>query len=176
MQTGSRSSNDTKDLNYKTWFDFMSILCRAESLIQQSSASNLSGFVVSLNESSALYLKALNLFKSICPSLVTQNSSSYTFCSTLTENSNTYFQSRFCELRSEQIRLYVHLIMSSLTYFNIPTPKHQFNSSDKIEKYGRIAQQLKYSSVELQKLVQKYKEFISECFDADNHSLNILNM
>lgn len=168
------SERDSKDLSYKTWLDFMNILCKAESLIQQSQAKNLNEFIGELNDALSLYLKGLSLFKSMCIKYVHYASSS--LCNTIADNSNSYFQTRYCELRSEQIKLYIHIVLSSLTYQTIPAPKYQFNSSDNLEKYGRIAQQFKYSTIELQKLVQKYKEFISECFDADTHSLNILNM
>lgn len=66
-----------------------------------------------------------------------------------------------------------------MTCFTQPAPVFQlqsFQSSENFARFGRIAQQLKYSVVELQKLTQKYKDFIAECFDADQHTLNILNM
>jgi hypothetical protein len=92
------------------------------------------------------------------------------------ESVNVGFQQRYCELRAEQCKLYLHVLMSSMTWFTQPAPLFQFKSSDNLAKLGRIAQQMKYALNELQKLIVKYKEFIAECFDADSHSINILNM
>lgn len=67
-----------------------------------------------------------------------------------------------------------------MTCFTQPAPVYQLQSFQSNEssfaRFGRVAQQLKYSIVELQKLTQKYKDFIAECFDADQHTINILNM
>ena len=163
---------DTKDLSYKSWLDFMAIISKAETFVTLSHAGSINEFINNLNSAFSLYLQALTLFKSLCTKCMLHSCNAVP---TL-ENANTCFQTRFCELRSEQIKLYIHMILSTMTYQTIPAPVHQFNSSESLGKYGRIAQQLKYSLVELQKLTTKYKDFISECFDADNHSLNILNM
>lgn len=85
---------------------------------------------------------------------------------------------RYAELRCEQIRLYTHVILSTMTCFTQPAPVFRFQSAaaSDFARFGRVSQQLKYASVELQKLIQKYKDFIAECFDADQHTINILNM
>ena len=155
----------TSDLSCKSWLEFMAILCKAEHLITQSGVLDINELIRNLNEALSLYMRAQFLFKSYC-----------TRCLTQLENSNTCFQMRYCELRSDQIKLYIHLILSTMTYQTIPAPVFHFKSSENFGKFGRIAQQMKYSLVELQKLNQKYKQLISECFDADHHTLNILNM
>ena len=166
------SNMSTNDLSYKRWFDFMALICKAESSLQLSN-SNISDFINSLNQALNYYIRAQILFKSLCTKSISTPSCSF---STL-ENSNTIFQIRYCELRNEQIKLYIHLILSSMTFQTIPAPIFQFKSSEvNFTKFGRIAQQMKFTVVELQKLSQKYKDLISECFDADNHTISILNM
>jgi hypothetical protein len=168
------------DLNCISWLEFMSILCKAEYLIGQSNVANINEFIGNLNRALQLYNQAQALFKANCskcfwpcprPGVAQQACSQPTL-----ENSNTCIQMRFCELRSEQIKLYVHLILSTMTYQTIPAPVFHFKSSQNFGRFGRIAQQMKYSLAELQKLTQKYKELVSECFDADCHTLNILNV
>jgi hypothetical protein len=39
-----------------------------------------------------------------------------------------------------------------------------------------MGSQMKFSVFELQKLLLKYKNFIKECFDADENTINILNI
>ena len=107
------------------------------------------------------------------------------------ENANSCFQVRFCELRSEQVRLYVHLVLSVLTHVTVPPPVFQLNAASMtsagaagaataprsaVAAVGRVAQQLKHSVNELHKLNQKYRDLLTECFDADHHTINILNM
>ena len=176
LSKSMQRDTDTKDLSYKSWLDFMAIISKAETFIALSHASNINELIGNLNSALSLYLQALTLFKSMCTKCMIHSSTCNSSVPSVLENSNTCFQTRFCELRSEQIKLYIHMILSTMTYQTIPAPVYQFNSSESLGKYGRIAQQLKYSLVELQKLTTKYKDFISECFDADNHSLNILNM
>jgi hypothetical protein len=113
-----------------------------------------------LNEALSMYIKAQILLKSI----------------DTTNRNNSQFQLKYCELRSEQIKLYIHLLMATMTYHTNPAPKFLYSSSDSISKYGRIASQLKYSLFEIQKLTQKYKNLMRECFDADENSINILNI
>jgi hypothetical protein len=156
------------DLGLSSWLKFMGILCRGEYSIIQSNVSDLNEFIRNLNDGLLHYNKGLTLFKSNCMQLT---SSEPVF-----ENCNTCFQTRFCELRGEEIKLYIHIILSTMTYQTIPAPIFHFKSSENFGKFGRVAQQIKYSIIELQKLSQKYKELISECFDADTHTLNILNM
>jgi len=167
------------DLNCISWLKFMSTLCKAEHLITQSEVLNINEFISNLNRALELYNQAQSLFKANCSKCFwpSPNASMTQQVSTLPalENSNTCIQTRFCELRSEQIKLYVHLILSTMTYQTIPAPIFHFKSSQNFGRFGRIAQQMKYSLAELQKLTQKYKELVSECFDADCHTLNILN-
>lgn len=155
------------DLSLSSWLKFMTILCRGEYSLMQPNVSDLNEFIRNLNNGLLHYNKALTLFKSNCMQLTS---------SEVFENSNTCFQTRFCELRAEEIKLYVHIILSTMTYQTIPAPIFHFKSSENFGKFGRIAQQIKYSILELGKLTQKYKQLISECFDADTHTLNILNM
>jgi hypothetical protein len=176
----SAASSSTSDLSYTSWLEFMSLVCRAESLMSKSQSLNAVGQLIgNLNEALSLYTRAQLVFKSLCTrcliSAVAVTSSSSTSASYL-ESPNTCFAMRYAELRSEQIKLYVHLILSSLTYATVPAPAFQLNSSDPFARFGRLAQQMKYSCVELQKLTQKYKELIAEWFDADEQTLNILNM
>lgn len=170
--TNSIFNMSTSDLSYKGWFDFMSCICKSECLLTKSNPSNINDLIKLLNEALSGYMRAHTLFKSSCSRCLTHSSTSIP---TL-ENSNTCFQIRYCELRSEQIKLYVHLTLSSMTFQTIPAPVFQFKSSENFARTGRMAQQMKYSVVELQKLNQKYKDFIAECFDADEHTINILNM
>ena len=172
-ETISNSINmSTSDLSYKSWFDFMALICKAESSLQLN-FSNINDFINSLNQALNHYVKAQILFKSLCTKCF--NSQNFSFITL--ENANTIFQIRYCELRNEQIKLYIHLILSSMTFQTIPAPIFQFKSSEvNFAKFGRIAQQMKFTVVELQKLSQKYKDLISECFDADNHTINVLNM
>ena len=173
LELVSNSSNmSTSDLSYKSCFDFMALICKAESSLQINCV-NINEFINSLNQALNYYVRAQILFKSLCSKCLTSQNSSFL---TL-ENANTIFQIRYCELRNEQIKLYIHLILSSMTFQTIPAPIFQFKSSEvNFAKFGRIAQQMKFTIVELQKLSQKYKDLISECFDADNHTINVLNM
>lgn len=161
----------TSDLSYKSWFDFMSCICKAEHLMSKYDCDNLNDLINCLKEALSLYMKAQVIFKSNCTRCLTSSSTSIPGL----ETSNTCFQIRYSELRSEQIKLYIHLILSTLTFNTIPAPVFQFKSSENFARNGRISQQFKYTIVELQKLTQKYKDFISECFDADEHTINILN-
>jgi hypothetical protein len=164
----------TSDLTYKSWFDFMSHICKAEHLLSKSECATFNQLIECLNEALSLYMKAQIIFKSNCTRCFSTATTSTMPLSTF-ETASTCFQIRYCELRSEQIRLFVHLLMSTLTFSTIPAPVFQFKSSENFARSGRISQQLKYSIGELQKLTQKYKDFISECFDADEHTINILN-
>ena len=134
---------------------------------------NINDFIENLNQSLSLYIRAQAVFKSNCTKCLQSTSTNNM---PILENSNTCFQIRYCELRSEQIKLYIHMILSTMTFITIPAPIFQFKSSESFNKLGRIASQMKYLTNELQKLSQKYKELISECFDSDKHTLNILNM
>lgn len=169
--SSSVDSNGTSlapiDLSLSSWLNFMTVLCRGEYSLIQPGVNDLNEFIRNLNDGLLHYNKALTLFKSNCMQLTS---------SEVFENSNTCFQTRFCELRAEEIKLYVHIILSTMTYQTIPAPIFHFKSSESFGKFGRIAQQIKYSILELSKLAQKYKQLISECFDADTHTLNILNM
>lgn len=169
--TGAIHNMSTNDLSYKSWFEFMSLVCKAESQLVKKHFKNYSDMMNNLNQSLNDYTRAQMLFKSLCSRCLTHSNTL-----PVLENSNTCFQTRFCELRCEQIKLFIHVSMSLLTFRTVPAPVFQFNSSENLAKYGRIAQQMKYSVVELQKLNQKFKDFISECFDADEHTINILNM
>ena len=173
----SNSTNmSTSDLSYKSWFDFMALICKAESSLQ-SNHTNINEFISSLNQGLNHYVRAQILFKSLCTRCFGSASNSSVYSFPMLENSSTNFQIRYCELRSEQIKLYIHLMLSSMTFQTIPAPIFQFKSSEvNFTKFGRIAQQMKFTVVELQKLAQKYKDLISECFDADNHTISILNM
>lgn len=165
-------NTSTSDLSYKSWFEFMEMICKAECSLQTQYA-DINEFISSLNLAFTNYVRAQTLFKSLCTRCLSATSATIP---TL-ENANANFQIRYCELRSEQIKLYLHIILSSMTYQTMPAPVFQFKSSEvNFSKFGRIASQMKYSINELQKLNQKYKDFISECFDADPHTLNILNM
>lgn len=159
------------DLSYKSWLEFISILCKAEYFLTQSDSENINDFIENLNKSLSYYIRAQSIFKSSCTRCLHLSN-----CIPVLESSNTCFQIRYCELRSEQIKLYIHIILSTMTYITIPAPLFQFKSSENFNKLGRIASQMKNITNELQKLCQKYKELISECFDADKHTLNILNM
>ncbi|CAF0749231.1 unnamed protein product, partial [Brachionus calyciflorus] len=170
--TGAILNMSTSDLSYKSWFDFMSILCKSECALIKSEFTSINDLISKLNKSLCDYMKAHTIFKSLCSRCLTHTSSAIP---TL-ENSNTCFQTRYCELRCEHIKLYIHLIMSLMTFQTIPAPVFQFKSSENFARYGRIAQQMKYTINELQKLNLKYKDFISECFDADEHTINILNI
>ena len=166
----------TSDLSYKSWFDFMALISKAEFSLQ-SSHSNINEFINSLNQALNHYVRAQTLFKSLCTRCFASAANSSVYSFPMLENANTNFQMRYCELRTEQIKLYIHLILSSMTFQTIPAPIFQFKSSEvNFTKFGRIAQQMKFTVVELQKLAQKYKDLISECFDADNHTISILNM
>ena len=163
-------NSTSSDLMFKNWLNFMSTICKAEHLVGKSQVNNINELIRNLNEALSLYIRAQTVFKSSCVRCLN------TTTLQINENSNTIFQIRYSELRSEQIKLYIHLLLSSMTYATIPAPVFQFKSSENFSKLGRIAQQMKYVQVESQKLNQKYKELISECFDADQHTLNILNM
>lgn len=171
LMTGAITNMSTNDLSYKNWFEFMSLVCKAESGMTKTEFKNFSDLIKNLNQSFDYYTRAQTTFKSLCSRCLTHSTSL-----PMLENSNSCFQIRFCELRCEQIKLFIHLSMSLLTYRTVPAPVFQFKSSENLARCGRIAQQLKYSVNELQKLNQKFKDFISECFDADEHTINILNM
>ncbi|RMZ94376.1 integrator complex subunit 7, partial [Brachionus plicatilis] len=171
LMTGAIHNMSTNDLSYKSWFEFMSLVCKAESALVKTEFESFSELMTNLNQSFNEYTRAQTLFKSLCSRCLTHSNSL-----TVLENSSTCFQIRFCELRCEQIKLFIHLSMSLLTYRTVPTPVFQLKSSENLARYGRIAQQMKYGVVELQKLNQKFKDFISECFDADEHTINILNI
>ena len=173
-----KQQKQSVDLNYISWLEFMGIMCKAEYLIGQANVTNVNEFICNLNSALQLYNRAQVVFKancsrcfSPCPIQTAANITPVTL-----ENSNTCIQLRFCELRAEQIKLFIHLILSTMTYQTIPAPVFHFKSAETFGKFGRIAQQMKYSLVEVQKLTQKYKELLSECFDADCHTLNVLNM
>jgi hypothetical protein len=168
-------SFNSNDLLYKCWLEFVSTLCQGEQSLcaQHSDSSSIDQLTRNLNETMRLYANALSIFKSSC---VSRTQSNAHVSNSMLESVNVGFQQRYCELRVEQCKLYLHLLMSSMTWFTQPAPLFQFKSSDNLAKLGRIAQQMKYALNELQKLITKYKEFISECFDADSHSINILNM
>jgi hypothetical protein len=182
----------THDLSYTGWLDFMAMVCRAEARPSPSIKSN-SQLINCLNESLAYYMRAQSLYKATCTRSLVQSCAASTSTAASTnssassttaavvhtpalENSNACFQIRYCELRSEQVRMFLHLVMSAMTFVTCPAPAFQFNSADSFAKLGRVAHQMKYSVAELQKLNQKYKELLSECFDADQHTINILNM
>lgn len=162
----------TSDLSYKCWFDFMAYVCRAEHLMSKSDCASINDLILSLNEALSSYMMAQVVFKSNCTRCLTPSTTALP----VLETSATCFQIKYCELRCEQIRLYVHLLLSTMTCITIPAPIFQFKSSENFSRFCRISQQMKYSIVELQKLTQKYKDFLAECFDADMHTINILNM
>ena len=179
------------DMSFINWLEFMAILSKAEFLISQTGVEDINEYIQNLNESLSLYLNAQILFKANCAqcfiplSSATSTTSGGSSASSSTsssnqpptlENSDTSIQIRYCELRAEQIKLFIHMVLSTMTYQTIPPPAFQFKSSENFGKLGRIAQQMKNSTVELQKLNQKIKELISECFDGDIHTLNVLNM
>ncbi len=177
--TNSMFNMSTSDLSFKCWVDFMSFVCKAEdkkcsSKRESDQQSSINEFVRDLNESLSYYMRAITLFKSTCTRSLAQTQLSSSNIFNL-ENVNTCFQIRYCELRSEQLKLYIHLMLAAMTFSSIPAPVFHFNTTESFNKFGRIAQQLKYAVNELQKLNQKYKDFLSECFDADQHTINILN-
>ncbi len=174
------SNKMTKDssieLSYISWVDFMSMLCKAENNLSSKSikaVKNVSKIINLLSESLSIYMRAQVLFKSNCTRCLAYNNNN--LIPTL-ETTNICFQIRYCELRCEHIKLYLNLILSSMSYQTSPPPIFQFKSSENISKFGKFGQSLKFIILELQKLNQKYKEFTSECFDADEHTINILNM
>jgi hypothetical protein len=164
----------TSDLSYKGWLDFMGMLCRAESRVNPARAKTVHELVQGLSESLSFYTRAMSMFKATCTRSLTQACSN----TPALENSNACFQIRYGELRSEQIKMFIHLVMSVMTCLSVPPPRFQFKTTatDKFSRHGRVAQQMKYSVNELHKLNLKYKELLSECFDADQHTINILNM
>lgn len=181
------------DIGFISWLEFMALISKAEFLISQTGVENINDYIQNLNESLSLYINAQILFKANCArcfipfgsgsgastssgSSSGSGSSSTSYPPPTLENSDTSIQIRYCELRAEQIKLFIHMVLSTMTYQTIPPPAFQFKSSENFGKLGRIAQQMKNSMVELQKLNQKVKELISECFDGDIHTLNVLNM
>jgi hypothetical protein len=172
---GFRPNMATADLSYKSWLDFMALLCQGESLISETTASNINEFIKHLNEAMDCYLRAQYLFKSSCTRCLNTTTGNANGVS-IQETSTNCFQLRYCELRTEQIKLYIQLILSTMTYKTVPPPVFQFNSAESFGKFGRIAQQMKYSIVEIQKLIQKYKELLFESFDADSHTINMISI
>ena len=173
----------TSDLSLKGWLDFMHQVCQAECARTRASqrARNVSELIRCLNEALALLIRAQTLFKATCTrslqnacfSSSANNSSNNTHS---LENATACFQIRFCELRSEQVKTYIHLVLSVMTCETIPAPAFQLKAAENFNRLGRIAQQMKYGVNELQKLNQKYRDLLFECFDADQHTINILNM
>jgi hypothetical protein len=130
LQEKSFNNISTYDLNFTNWFEFMSLLCKAENLLSLNaikSTNNISELIIKLNQSLSLYLKAQSLFKSSCSRCIAQNINV-----PILELYNSYFQIRYCELRSECIKLYLHLILSSMAYQTIPAPVFQLKSSENI--------------------------------------------
>ncbi len=170
--TNSIFNMSTGDLSYRGWLEFMSVLCRAESRISHSRSKNVNELVNSLNESLSYHTRAQFMFKAVCTKSLAQACSN----TPALENSLACFQTRYGELRSEQMKMFIHLVMSVMTFVSIPAPVFQFKSADKAARFGRVTQQMKFSANELHKLNLKYKELLSECFDADQHTINVLNM
>lgn len=164
----------------------MSTVSEAECSLYQCKYStmnvNITDLVSRLNQALLKYSQALSLFKALCcQQLVSTPTGSSQ--SNHMENASGLFQVRYCELRIEQIRLYLSLMLGLMTYETIPVPVFQLKvngatekSVNKLTTGCRLSQQMKHSVNELNKLNQKYKELLSECFDADHHTLNILNV
>jgi hypothetical protein len=128
LEEKSFQNGSITDICYKSWLEFMSILCNAENLLSYNSlksTNNISKLINKLNQSLSLYVKAQSIFKSSCSRCLAQNINVPTL-----ELYNSYFQIKYCELRSEYIKLYLHLILSSTTYQTIPAPVFQFKSSE----------------------------------------------
>lgn len=125
-----------------------------------------------------MYIKAQILFKAFINLFVNCNS---TASGQNNNNNASYsyqnnFQLKYIELRIEQIKLFIHLALATMTYHTIPLPVFQYSISDQLGKLGRLGSQMKYSLFELQKLLFKYKGFLKECFDADLNTINMLNI
>jgi hypothetical protein len=157
----SNSNNNTKNFNIKQYFEYYSYLCKAESLLIKQDIKSFTNLIENLNEALELYIKAQFLLKS----------SNY-----LINTLNNFFQLRYIELRVEQIKYFIHISLGTMTYHTIPPPVFHYSSTDYLSKLGRMGSQMKYSAFELQKLLLKYKNFIKECFDADENTINILNI
>ena len=152
-----KSSIDSK---YIFYIEFLLNVCNAECLFNTKIA-NFNDIIKNLNNALALYVKAQILLKSI-------NS-----CIQQTQL-NSFFQLKYCELRCEQIKNFLHLLFATMSYQTIPAPKFFYATSDTISKYGRIGSQMKNMLSEAQKMNLKYKNFLKECFDADENTINIL--
>ena len=202
----------TSDMSYKGWLDFMAQVCRAEALVSSgavTACTSLVQLVASINEAFALYARAQTRFKSFCTRCLTATPSAVPVLDTTTG----CFQVKYCELRSEQLKLYAHLVLASSTYRTAAAPVFQLHKATKATvtptssssssssaaaaaaamatttpslpssssaiaaaRLGRIVHQMKYIVLELQKLNVKCKELASECFDADQHTINILHL
>ena len=158
-EKGFSSTRTTKNTNTKNYFEFFSYVCKAESLLIKQNVKNFTNLIENLNEALDLYIKAQFLLKS----------SNY-----LMNTLNSSFQLRYLELRVELIKYFIHISLGTMTYHTIPPPVFQYSSTDYLSKLGRMGSQMKHSVFELQKLLLKYKNFIKECFDADENTINIL--
>jgi hypothetical protein len=161
QKTSFSNVNNTKNFNMKQYFEFYSYLCKAESQLNRQDVKSFTNLIENLNESLDLYIKAQFLLKSSNYLIITLNSS---------------FQLRYIELRIEQTKYFIHISLGTMTYHTIPPPVFQYSSTDYLSKLGRMGSQMKFSVFELQKLLLKYKNFIKECFDADENTINILNI
>ncbi len=148
-----------KNQSFKIYLNFLLNISNAELMLTKADFKNFGEFLKNLNAALAHYTRSQFLLKSL------KNSNA----------STSYIQLKYCELRIEQIKTYINMIMATMTYQTIPAPVFLY-STDNLNKYGRIATQFKYTTSELQKLILKYKIFIKEFFDADLNTINILNI
>jgi hypothetical protein len=153
------NKSNFKKQSFKIYLNFLLNISNAELLLTRKDFKNFNEFLKNLNTSLAHYTKSQFLLKSLKH----------------INTSTSYIQLKYCELRIEQIKVFIQLIMASMTYQTIPAPVFLY-STENLNKYGRIATQFKYTISELQKLILKYKIFVKEFFDADENTVNILNI
>ena len=82
------------DLNHVFYIEFLLNVCDAEHLLNIK-ITNFNDVIKNLNNALSLYVKAQIILKSINSSI-------------LQTQLNSYFQLKYCELRCEQIKIFIH--------------------------------------------------------------------